>query len=105
MNEPITRLLLFVKQVRLALKPNANPVIVKSCLEGCDFAKEDLVEIKEIPLMLIQEWGGIDGAHHKQWLLDQLVRVMTTDYEKWVKEFEAGEDSPNTYSWDVGIAP
>jgi hypothetical protein len=56
---------------------------------------------------LIYEWGGIDGAHHKQWLLDQILReTMTTgQYLKWVADYELGEDGPNTYEWDRGIAP
>ena len=56
-------------------------------------------------LDLIAEWGGIDGGHHKQWLLDQLVRTLANDYDKWVKEWEEGEDGPDTYQWDTGIAP
>ena len=59
----------------------------------------------EKSLMLIEEWGGIDGCHHKQWLLDQLVRVLSDNYEKWVEAWENGEDGPQTYSWDTGIAP
>ncbi len=56
-------------------------------------------------LDLIFEWGGIDGGHHKQWLLDQLVQVLYDDYEEWVKSVEDGEDGPHTYEWDRGIAP
>ena len=56
-------------------------------------------------LDLIEEWGGIDGEHHKQWLLDQLVRVLADDYDKWVRDWENGEDGPSTYEWDKGIAP
>jgi hypothetical protein len=61
-------------------------------------------------LELIEEWGGIDGAHHKQWLLDQIVRTLThTDegYLAWVYEYEYpnGEDARDTYSWDEGVAP
>lgn len=56
-------------------------------------------------LDLIEEWGGIDGGHHKQWLLDQLVRELSPDYEQWVKDYESGEDGPHTYEWDKGIAP
>ena len=56
-------------------------------------------------LELIAEWGGIDGGHHKQWLLDYLVRELSDDYKQWVKEYEDGEDGPDTYSWDEGIAP
>ena len=54
---------------------------------------------------LIYEWGGIDGSHHKQWLLDQLVRVLADDYEAWVEKYRKGEDGPETYDWDEGIQP
>lgn len=57
-------------------------------------------------LSLIFRFGGIDGEHHKQWLLDQVVRKLTGDnYQKWVAEWESGEDGPRTYIWDKGIAP
>ena len=56
-------------------------------------------------LDLIYSCGGIDGAHHKQWLLDQLVRTLSTNYAKWVQEYQDGEDGPQTYEWDTGIAP
>ena len=60
----------------------------------------------EKALNLIFQYGGIDGAHHKQWLLDQIVRVLKEDdYEQWVKEYQEGEDGPKTYLWDRGIAP
>lgn len=59
----------------------------------------------EEALGLIEEYGGIDGAHHKQWLLDQLVHVLADDYEQWVAEYQKGEDGPETYLWDEGIAP
>ena len=55
---------------------------------------------------LIKEYGGIDGAHHKQWVLDQIVRGLTGEnYQKWVAEYQDGEDGPQTYIWDGGIAP
>lgn len=74
--------------------------------------------------------GSTDGAHHKMWVIDQMVRALTgcpmvkrtaidcngrkygyeaqgesPEYLAWVKEFEAGEDGPQTYEWDTGIAP
>ncbi len=50
--------------------------------------------------------GGVDGAHHKAWVIDQMVRALTWDgYEAWVNEHNAGEDGPETYAWDEGIAP
>lgn len=81
-------------------------------------------------LHLIHQFGGIDGAHHKQWVLDQLVRTLTgspsvvksavdakgydynyealgesPEYLAWVAGHNAGEEGPDTYGWDVGIVP
>lgn len=57
-------------------------------------------------LDLIVQYGGIDGDHHKAWVLDQIVRILTgRNYKKFVADACNGEDGPNTYSWDIGIAP
>lgn len=75
-------------------------------------------------------YGGFDGAHHKMWCIDQMVRALTgcpmvekeavdvngktykyktqgesPDYLEWVKTYNDGEDGPETYSWDPGIPP
>lgn len=75
-------------------------------------------------------YGGYDSAHHKAWVIDQMVRCLTAsphedlmlrdsrgyayqarvigksaEYEKFVADHNAGEDGPDTYSWDVGIPP
>lgn len=58
-------------------------------------------------------YGGIDGGHHKQWVIDQMIRALTNcpdggtsdDYRRFVAEACDGEDGPNTYEWDIGIAP
>ncbi len=63
-------------------------------------------EAIDAALETIDQFGGIDGAHHKQWVLDQVVRQLTgDDYEPWVRQYNDGEDGPETYEWDVGIAP
>ncbi len=84
----------------------------------------------EKALELITLYGGIDGSHHKQWVLDQTVRILTNcpviqrtwidangkeytfddygeseEYDKWLVEYQDGEDGPTTYEWDTGIAP
>jgi hypothetical protein len=62
----------------------------------------------QLALNLIERFGGIDGAHHKQWVLDQVVRLLLGTeeaYAQWVEEMSDGEDGPNTYEWDVGVAP
>ncbi len=57
-------------------------------------------------LLLIYCYVGIDGDHHKQWLIDKIVRTLTgEEYEAWIKVYENGEDGPQTYKWDVGIPP
>jgi hypothetical protein len=50
--------------------------------------------------------GGIDGGHHKAWVIDQMVRHLAGDgYAAWVAVARDGEDGPETYYWDEGIAP
>lgn len=68
------------------------------------YLQEDETKVQKI-LDVITQYGGIDGAHHKQWVLDQIVRFAAPNYEEWVKYYEDGEDGPKTYEWDVGIAP
>lgn len=51
-------------------------------------------------------FGTSDGEWHKAWVIDQMVRCLTgSGYEGWVKWYKAGEDGPDTYSWDEGVAP
>lgn len=48
--------------------------------------------------------AGHDGAHHKDYAIDQMVRALTgPGYREWVKNFEDGEDGPKTYSWHTGM--
>lgn len=67
----------------------------------------DIPEQKiEKALEIAASYGGIDGAHHKAWAIDQIVRALTgDDYEDWVAAVKDGEDGPDTYDWDEGIAP
>lgn len=76
------------------------------------------------------KYGGIDGAHHKDWVIDQMVRALTgcpievktkktpegypfvydvqgesKEYQELVRKACAGEDGPSTYSWSIGIPP
>ena len=75
-------------------------------------------------------YGGIDGDHHKAWVIDQMVRCLTgcpnvtteavdskgqaftyerraesDEYIELVKDACDGKDGPNTYEWNVGVAP
>lgn len=57
-------------------------------------------------LDLAVRYGGNDGAMHKDWVIDQMVRLLSgLDYDSVVTYAKAGEDGPDTYDWDVGIAP
>jgi len=76
------------------------------------------------------EFGQNDGEHHKAWAIDQIVRALTgcpmveqtavdaygrpytyqgqgesEEYQRFIAEYKAGEDGPDTYSWEEGIAP
>jgi hypothetical protein len=45
-----------------------------------------------------------DGAHHKQWVIDQMIRELLgnqLNYDKWIANYE--EDGE--YEWDIGTAP
>lgn len=82
-------------------------------------------------LAIAVQFGGIDGSHHRAWAIDQMVRALTAcpleqvtaviqhsgtsysfmkqgesdAYKKLVADACNGEDGPETYDWDVGIAP
>ncbi|UAN45194.1 hypothetical protein KGP17_22780 [Serratia sp. JSRIV001] len=51
-------------------------------------------------------YGGTDEMHHLQWVLDQMVRELAGErYDQIVADAIKGEDGPDTYRWNVGIAP
>lgn len=57
-------------------------------------------------LKVIERFGGIDGGHHKTWVIDQVIRCLTGDgYDSYVSYLRDGEDGPNTYEHSEGIAP
>jgi hypothetical protein len=74
--------------------------------------------------------GQVDGEHHKAWAIDQMVRALTgcpmveetavsaqgqrytyqtqgesEEYQRFIAEYKAGEDGPDTYGWEEGISP
>lgn len=57
---------------------------------------------------LILDCAQIDGAHHKTWVLDQVLRILVGDqYDSYIKDYcgDDPEDEDNYYDWDTGIAP
>lgn len=57
-------------------------------------------------IALAIQYGGNDGAHHKDWVIDQMVRILAgSAYANVVAQACAGDDGPDTYEWNCGIAP
>ena len=82
-------------------------------------------------LEIAAQSGGVDGGHHKMWVIDQMVRALTgcpmerraatdyrgqpyeyetqgesDEYRDWVSDYEVGDGDGSEYaSWDTGIAP
>lgn len=85
----------------------------------------------EKALAIAVAYGGLEDVHHKDWVIDQMVRALTScpmeiehapssqgeegysftiqgesqDYKSLVAQACDGEDGPQTYSWETGIAP
>ena len=54
---------------------------------------------------MIWRYSGIDGDHHRAWLVDQVVRALTgEDYRRWVLAWE-NEDGTDSDEWYIGIPP
>lgn len=56
------------------------------------------------------QYSQIDGAHHKAWAIDQMVRALCgteEEYKNWVAKYEEPQSNEpdDYYAWDVGIAP
>jgi hypothetical protein len=81
-------------------------------------------------LHIADSFGTYDGDHHKMWVIDQMVRVLTDcplvtktakdyngvsfsyealgesdAYNEFVRQHKDGEDGADTYSWDIGVPP
>lgn len=59
-------------------------------------------------LCVALHYGSIEGDHHRAWVIDQMVRALTATedgYRNWIETHNAGDEGPDTYTWDEGIAP
>jgi len=57
---------------------------------------------------IILNYGGTDGGHHKQWVLDQTLRILMGDeYANTIELYEepVDDNGDKMYEWDTGIAP
>lgn len=95
-----------------------------------EFPTEHNLSQRELALLFIQMYGSIDGDHHKDWVLDQVARILngapvvatearwengqtetryrvgeSPEYHAWVANCKDGEDGPDTYDYSEGIAP
>lgn len=57
---------------------------------------------EDYAIMYIDLYGGIDGAHHKDWVLDQVARILmdapvTTKIAKW-------DDGTENLKYNVGTS-
>ena len=61
----------------------------------------------EKALVIAERFGGFaDQPHHGAWVIDQMVRALAGDgYDEFVRWAKAGDEGPDTYTWNVGIAP
>jgi len=68
--------------------------------------EKDAIQRRDEALELARRFGQSEKAHHKAWVIDQMCRVLLgEEYEAWVADAKAGEDGPDTYDWNTGIAP
>lgn len=53
---------------------------------------------------IAERFGGIHELHHKQWVVDQMLRAMLGEeaYATWVDSMNADKEYE---PWDIGIAP
>lgn len=73
----------------------------------------EVCEDKRNAPQIAMDYAGFDGAHHKMWVIDQMVRALCRTeeaYQLFVKAYEepyVDEDGYeyDEYEWDTGIAP
>ena len=68
---------------------------------------QDLETQKLKAVEMILNFGGSDGADHKQWTLDQTLRILLGDhYESTIEMYEnEDEHGDKEYIWETGTAP
>jgi hypothetical protein len=100
------------------------------------FLGEKTIDVKDTPfksfkrkdwvMWFVSHYGSIDGAHHKQWVLDQIAQICLgvkiiiklAEWENGHSEYRIELDEPNkAYTnwarcynkecggWDQGVAP
>ena len=106
---------------------------MKGYLGETDVTDESNTDPQFMALQYIMLYGGIDGAHHKDWVLDQVARILngapvtvklakwddgtenirysvgeSKQYHEWVKTLRGEWDEDEEcfeYGYEEGIAP
>jgi hypothetical protein len=106
--------------------------MTKTYLGEVDVTDQHAIDPTALALDYIFAYGQVDGAHHKAWVLDQVVRILNgapvtvkqaswdngltelrhsvgtnEAYEQWVKRYCTDEETgdPDGYEYNCGIAP
>lgn len=59
-----------------------------------------------LAVQIAERYAMIDGAHHKQWVIDQMIRAMLgEDYCRWRNEYDNYSYVEGYQMWDEGITP
>lgn len=105
--EAINNIKVFIRSIKsdLAEESEDNQKLANDIETVLSMLKEKDKKIEKV-LELIFQYGQIDGAHHKLWVIDQIVRILTGDkYKEWVEKYTYDEETGEYYTWDKGIAP
>lgn len=78
----------------------------KAVVTVLNMLKEKDKQIEKV-LEIAFQYGQIDGDHHKTWVIDQIVRILTGEkYNEFVKGYETDEETgEKEWTWENGIAP
>ena len=78
-----------------------NWVYIKNFKNIVELA-ENLQQRIDKAIEIAYQYAQIDGAHHKMWTIDQMLReLLDSKYDEFIREYE--EDGE--YTWDIGISP
>jgi len=78
-------------------------VITRTDVAFYEFIEKSQHTRKGRAISLALQYGQIDEAHHKTWVIDQMLRELLGDtgYEEAIALYE----NDSEYKWDTGIAP
>lgn len=82
-----------VDKVAGTTSANSHPALISGIRDAAEIA---------------YRYAGIDGEHHKQWVIDQMLQcILGADaYAEFIESYNAEEEDGEKYDdWDPGIAP